>query len=326
MNVETSRKGFTIVELLVVISIIGILVGLLLPAVQMARESARRMQCSNNLKQQGVALLNYESASKTLPPGIGWQGVPNPCTAAPYAQWGWGAFIMPFVELGNTYNALGVGQTHLQEIVEKPIPEKVAILQQPVSLFRCPSDIGPDTNVLRSWFRRSDSTPTATSNYFASNESFQPGCESSRPHASGVFSDRPVRLAQITDGTSNTIALGERRWRYKAVDGSMVTTGAALVYGFRFTNGLFVLSDSFGGGWPRINYSHTWQRMAGMSFSSSHTGGVNVLFCDGSVHFLSESIESSAHPTWQVSWPDTTIDTTWERLLARADGQPVGTF
>lgn len=324
MNTRKAHSGFTLVELLVVISIIGILVGLLLPAVQMAREAARRTQCSNNLKQQGLAMLNYESAHGTLP-SMNWAFGP-PCRARPYAQWGWGAAILPFLELSNTYNALDVGNTHFQSIVVEPIPEKLAILQQPLPVYRCPSDPAPARNVGRAWFYPNNPTPTATSTYVGNSEAFNVGCESSRPWANGVFTDLPVALGQITDGLSNTIGVGERRWQYKAVDGNIITARAGLAFGFSSTRHFDKIADSMGAGWPKLNYTGTNPFWARIGFSSSHVGGGQFLFCDGSVHFLSDSIDSSADPTTQISFPDTTIDTTWERLLSRQDGQPVGPF
>lgn len=324
MNLRTQHRGFTLVELLVVISIIGILVGLLLPAVQMARESARRMQCSNNLKQHGLAMLNYESAYGSLPT-MNWAFGP-PCRARQYAQWGWGATILPYIELSNTYNSLEVWKTHLQSIVVDPIPHKLTILQQPLPVFKCPSDPGPSRNVGRAWFYPNNPTPTATSNYVGNSEAFNVGCESSRPWANGVFTDRPISLASITDGLSNTVALGERRWQYKAVDGNIITARAGLAFGFTSTWGYDKIADSMGAGWPKLNYTGTNPFWARIGFSSSHHGGGQFLFCDGSVHFLSESVESSADATTQVSFPDTTIDTTWERLLSRKDGQTVQPF
>ncbi|MCA9181479.1 MAG: DUF1559 domain-containing protein, partial [Planctomycetales bacterium] len=111
MSSNQKRIGFTLVELLVVIAIIGILVGLLLPAVQAAREAARRMQCSNNLKQLGLAAHNYVDAHKTFPSGF-VSSLPDPGApaAAELTVWTWGAFILPFIEQGNLSNTLQVSK------------------------------------------------------------------------------------------------------------------------------------------------------------------------------------------------------------------------
>ncbi len=118
---RVGKSGFTLVELLVVIAIIGILVGLLLPAVQAAREAARRMQCSNNLKQMGLAMQNYHDTHKTFPSGYTVDLVPpavigttSMMSLTNPSHWSWGAFILPFIEQTSLYNSLGVGSRSLQ--------------------------------------------------------------------------------------------------------------------------------------------------------------------------------------------------------------------
>lgn len=120
------RFGFTLVELLVVIAIIGILVGLLLPAVQAAREAARRMQCSNNLKQFGLAMHNYHDTHKTLPSGYITDVLPpaqlNTASMMSIVQrthWSWGAFVLPFIEQGNVFNSLTDGTSNTVMVGER---------------------------------------------------------------------------------------------------------------------------------------------------------------------------------------------------------------
>jgi len=136
-------RGFTLVELLVVIAIIGILVGLLLPAVQAAREAARRMSCSNNLKQIGLAFHNYADVHKSYPSGY-FAKIPNNKTSSERSLWSWGAFLLPYVEQASLYDALQPGtillETHLATA------QGLTLLQTPISVYRCPSDIGPDLN------------------------------------------------------------------------------------------------------------------------------------------------------------------------------------
>src|SRR5215813_2046814 len=111
------RSGFTLIELLVVIAIIAVLIGLLLPAVQQAREAARRSQCKNNLKQMGLAMHNYHDVYQCFPPGyLGYPaGNGGSCatinnTTQRGQGWGWGAFLLPYLDQGNLYNLLSPGQ------------------------------------------------------------------------------------------------------------------------------------------------------------------------------------------------------------------------
>ena len=148
------RNGFTLVELLVVIAIIGILVGLLLPAVQAAREAARRMQCGNNLKQMGLALHNYESGFKKLPPAA--YGA-NPLKGEPSGEdddgFGWMVSILPYIEQQSLYDTIrpnghfGVlGNETIRAIVYPEIPAGQVFRggDQIVSTYRCPSSALPD--------------------------------------------------------------------------------------------------------------------------------------------------------------------------------------
>lgn len=131
------RRAFTLVELLVVIAIIGILVGLLLPAVQAAREAARRMQCSNNLKQLGLAHHNYHDAFKTFPPGA-----INGRFGQSRAVWAWCAQLLPFIEQTNLFNSLGVSGTEAAVSLQA----NPQLFRQRLSFLRCPSDSGPEWN------------------------------------------------------------------------------------------------------------------------------------------------------------------------------------
>ena len=140
------RKGFTLIELLVVIAIIAILVALLLPAVQQAREAARRSQCKNNLKQIGIGMHGYHDTFSTLPPGF----VRVHAADTDKGNWGWGTFILPFMDQGALYEALSPGEVDpavtnsngsLASAVQNPA--KRAEMQNALPAFRCPSDTGP---------------------------------------------------------------------------------------------------------------------------------------------------------------------------------------
>ena len=153
---NTKRCGFTLIELLVVIAIIGVLVGLLLPAVQMAREAARRMSCGNNLKQIGLALHNYETSHRHFPPGYN-DVLPDAAMnngVSPYQKiwlgqditaWSWGSYILPFMEAdaaGNFDTALAPWNYFVINNID------LNVLQQPIAGFMCPSDYaGEDVNM-----------------------------------------------------------------------------------------------------------------------------------------------------------------------------------
>ena len=144
------RKGFTLVELLVVIAIIGILVGLLLPAVQAARAAARRMQCSNNLKQLGLAVHNYHDANKSFPSGFitnypaGALNTAAMMSVTQRTHWSWGAFVLPYIEQTALYNTLNPGQSSMDALLATPAG--LAALTTPIPSFVCPSDTGPSLN------------------------------------------------------------------------------------------------------------------------------------------------------------------------------------
>jgi len=130
--------GFTLVELLVVIAIIGVLVALLLPAVQSAREAARRMSCGNNFKQIGIALHNYHDAYQKLPPG--W--IMQATSPENSAGWGWPTFILPYVEQQNLYDRLQVNQLALMDVMGNAALRPLA--QTKLKSYRCPSDVVKD--------------------------------------------------------------------------------------------------------------------------------------------------------------------------------------
>lgn len=150
------RRGFTLIELLVVISIIAVLISLLLPAVQQAREAARRTQCKNNLKQMGLALYNYHDVNQCFPPGyLGYPaGHGGTCAtvnnAAPYAQgWGWGAYLLPFIDQGNLYNQLAPGT--YQTVCDTPTGAQAsltvgnpALARTVLAAYICPTATDPD--------------------------------------------------------------------------------------------------------------------------------------------------------------------------------------
>ncbi|QDT65776.1 DUF1559 domain-containing protein [Calycomorphotria hydatis] len=263
------RRGFTLVELLVVIAIIAILIALLLPAVQQAREAARRSTCLDHLKQIGLALHNYHDAYSTFPPGyisdfssyedlsgtahVSHSGV----TSFGAVQWSWLAFIAPMMELGPAYDALAVGDRRAADTAcyaRHWVPDQAArdAMEAPIATLRCPSDVGPHLNTSRGFWGSPQKHPDnpswscgggqfPTSNYLGvnadrANSSNTQYVEARMRYANGIFvPNGKVKMRDVTDGTSNTFMVGERAWEYYAVNpttGDLVTVpaGAGLAW------------------------------------------------------------------------------------------------
>lgn len=305
------RQGFTLVELLVVIAIIGILIALLLPAVQAAREAARRSQCLNNLKQMGLGMHNYHDVHGTFPPGCIIQTADPDYAAGSDTEvesWGWGAFLLPYVEQQPLHDKAGISRGQLLENVI------ATVAKQPLSVYRCPSDTGPvirETSTYADW---------ATSNYKA--------CTGHRRDAlnlswvlearSGVFwQNSAIGMRDITDGTSNTILVGENAYQR-----GTLKPLAGVWAGSRRGCGGNTAKDIFANARGAINHSNNVFNELAESFSSLHPGGAQFLLADGSVRFISENIEYITNGSNNTS----VVDSAYERLTARADGQVVGQY
>jgi prepilin-type N-terminal cleavage/methylation domain-containing protein/prepilin-type processing-associated H-X9-DG protein len=267
-----SSNGFTLVELLVVIAIIGILVALLLPAIQAAREAARRSQCLNNLKQIGLACQNYADAKKALPPG--YTAGTNPDSTAP--GWGWATYLLPYFEETLLYQQLDLA---------KPV-ETQADIQTMLPVFICPSDqISPTPFEVTS-----DSLElicaAAPSSYAATVG--DDASEVDAPTGDGVFyRNSKTRLKDITDGLTKTTFIGDRAWadthsiwagapdmavtRPGELNPWQTATAPAQWLILVHNNWINITSDSDGG----LD-----------DFSSKHVGGANIMFGDGSVRFV----------------------------------------
>ena len=306
---ERRLAAFTLVELLVVIAIIGVLVALLLPAVQAARESARRTQCTNNLKQIGLAMHNYESALKHLPPGWNMQAF-----AGPDAERTWVVYIMPYIEQG-TAASLNTGTFGFSGT-------NVALLATQLPSFMvCPS------NGEVPLFDNSPTWPdfkNARGNY-AGNNGFGPMTENQpsenklpRPHGGqpGVlYMNSNLEISKIPDGTSHTALVSELITVEDKNDhrGVMYYPEGAFYHHGRVTNGTMPnatltaispntsVQDRIRSPWcfnqrpqaPCLAIFQTWnQRQVAMATRSYHPGGVNLLTCDGSVHVIQDTIES----------------------------------
>ena len=285
------RFGFTLVELLVVIAIIGILVALLLPAVQAAREAARRMQCGNNLKQLGLAVHNYADTHKTFPSGYIHTNAATR-TALERSHWSWGALVLPFVEQGSLKDTLDVGPRPLWQNLL--VPAQLAALQTKLTAFVCPSDSGPDMNefgakinaVYANYEKQvtsdgTDRIPIAKSNYVgvacSSNTLTPPSGDFTTygPPTGVFFWNSGVSFRDILDGTSNTAMLGERCYRKR-----QVYVGAANALGFSSQASNYYnrsIAAALGIPYWGINVTITMTDHQNRGFHSNHPGGAQ--FC-----------------------------------------------
>lgn len=310
-------RGFTLVELLVVITIIGMLIALLLPAVQAARESARQMQCSNNLKQIGLALHSYHTALGKFPPAYISAFDPNNVNVDYGPGWGWTAMLLPYLEQQNLYN-----QIHF----DKDIKDATNATPRATSLsgFLCPSDDGARTFMVDSL---NDSTPDYSvpvtdtsgkpvvvghSNYvgiFGNPEitpdpgflttDIDPVTHQDRrgPAHRGMFCrNAPVCIADVKDGTSNTLFVGERSsalayatWT-GAVTGGQVPPKVPDPYNYGPEGAPVLILGHTGDSsdvpphTPNSPVNHV------DDFWSFHPLGVNFLFVDGSVRRIDNTI------------------------------------
>ena len=287
MRAHPPRTAFTLIELLVVIAIIGILIGLLLPAVQKVRESAARISCTNNLKQIGLALHEYHDANQGFPAGYVASGPYVNGATDTTPGWGWGAMILPYAEQGNLYNQFNLSQ---------PVQNSPAI-QTPVKMFVCPSDVVPPGAFAVTDANGNPICMTAPSSYAACCGG---GVSTTAATGNGVFyRNSHTRLTDIADGTSSTILVEERCFAH--VQGTWV--GA--VSGGYCNQGQYnpaAVPGKLGQGAADLVLIHagTNNNPTGRNLddaSSMHGVGSNFLFADGSVHFIRNAPSGSADST-----------------------------
>ena len=311
-----SSRGFTLVELLVVIAIIGILVALLLPAVQAAREAARRIQCCNNFKQIAVAMHGYHSARNTFPPGS--QFAHDACDLNFYFEgFGWGAFILPYLEQKDIYDNLtfdGVYPNRCKDQINGNLNACGATL----NVFLCPTDPQTEPRVERTSIPQDSNVDSSAggkddhgrSNIAGAADSVDFSCSTRLggppwypdPQANGILRGwETSRIRDVPDGTSNTVLVGE-----------VTGAGSGTWLGFAWPAG--ALTDGAGG----INGAGTivggappgtWLGNSS-GFSSYHPGGCHFGLADGSSRFVSEELDQFI----------------LERLIARNDGETVPEF
>lgn len=281
---ELYATGFTIVELLTVMAIIGLLVAILLPAVQAARESARRTDCVSRLKQIGIALQNYHDAQRSLPPGYVSGFTSTGDDTGP--GWGWAAFLLPQLEQRPAFDSI-----RFVLPIQASANARARLVEVPI--FLCPSD----SRAAPWWaWTRDPSTgapiaricQVAPSNYVGMYGDSEPGVD-----GNGLFfRNSGIRLRDITDGLSQTIAVGERShdfgeatWVGSVTDAVLFPDdGDAIGYARAENSTGMVLGhagEGFGPGDPNGDVNQ---------FYSRHGKGVNFLFADGHVRYLPVSI------------------------------------
>jgi prepilin-type N-terminal cleavage/methylation domain-containing protein/prepilin-type processing-associated H-X9-DG protein len=240
-NRATVRTGFTLIELLVVIAIIGILIALLLPAVQKIREAAARLQCQNNLKQIGLALHNYHDANQAFPQAYKTLPTPDPTAPAGTGTFGAGAFvlILPYIEEGNVYRGIDVSRAALSSV---NMPPNNPAYSTPLKTFLCPSAPGTPTVVysaeLANSFNNFGIAVTPAIGLIFGRTDYAPdaGMQAALPGISinaGASiicqpPDGPVRMTAITDGTSNTMMVIEDAGRPGWYGSKGVASGPAI--------------------------------------------------------------------------------------------------
>ncbi len=339
------RRAFTLIELLVVIAIIAILIALLLPAVQQAREAARRTQCKNNMKQLGLALHNYHDTHNALPPGC--LAIPNAAGTAPdrtRGGWGWNAFVLPYVDQGPLYNQLNPNGDNF------PTNTAGHLVQTSLTMMVCPSDASPAVNTYggfadvnqngmgKSNYPAVSGAVSVETNQWAANVIAASGGNA----VAGMFNyNSATKFRDVTDGMSNTFACAERAWDGSPVKDDLRTDRNGTTYA------AFDANPSLGWSGPLPRKGSVWAGRYGHlpvasgpnagtntgekyatfvrvtnsdkfvpngagapAASSMHVGGAQYLLGDGSVRFIGENIDRN----------------TFRYLGCMSDGQVIGEF
>jgi prepilin-type N-terminal cleavage/methylation domain-containing protein/prepilin-type processing-associated H-X9-DG protein len=320
------RRAFSLVELLVVIAIIGMLIGLLLPAVQSAREAGRRLQCRNNLKQIGLALHSYHGAYQQFPSGYRSQTGSGGPADDKGPGWGWAAAVLPFMEENSLYK-----QIHFEKDITDPA--NVAARLTAVRTFLCPSDGGTPNFTVD---KRGDSgpnygTPLTDANgnpVQVSHSNFigvfgnpeitpdpgflLPDPSRSLVHRGMFYRNSAVQFRDVIDGTSHTLFVGERSSELAYVTWTGAVTGGQVppknpdLYGYGPEGAPILVLGHTGDAadvpphTPNSPVNHV------DDFWSPHPQGVNFLFVDGSVHIIANTIDPQL----------------WWALGTRAGGEP----
>jgi prepilin-type N-terminal cleavage/methylation domain-containing protein/prepilin-type processing-associated H-X9-DG protein len=316
VNIKKNRvnKGFTLVELLVVIAIIGILIGMLLPAVQMVREAARRTACANNMRQMGLAIHNYESAHMQFPSaGQAKRGGTGPNAGQNVfftdrqdlesfgdASHSLQTYILPFIEQDNIYQLFNLRYRYDISPTGPEAPTNQQAAQFAIPAFLCPSTQRSGTNDAEGYGFTDYSAPVTVRPGLSGN-SAQPR------YKCALNGDSRRKIGAITDGTSNTVAIAEDAGRYDVDTGGFMvvkpeTMDDGTVANRRswawadpdnafnvdelVNNNAYPRGGPAGCTWDIVNCGPNEETF------SFHPAGANVNFCDGSVHFLNDNIDA----------------------------------
>jgi prepilin-type N-terminal cleavage/methylation domain-containing protein len=302
------KPGFTLIELLVVIAIIAVLIALLLPAVQQAREAARRTQCRNNMKQLALAMHNYHDVHNRLPPGT--IATTTASTNSSWCRGGgsfqfapWTALILPYIDQAPLYNMLNFDVPFV-DAGTRLIDPNLSIIRdsgaERMPAFQCPSDPellqNPSFN---SYMGVQGGPPDAAVQQPQCQNS---GCTPDNPRAhfvnGMVFSGSNINFSSALDGTSNVFMLGESRYTQREWAASSKLDSCTLPV-------------NLAGALDQINlHPNRGAQFATRGFSSRHSGGCHFAMSDGSVHFVSENIDLFIY----------------QQLAQRDDGLPAGCF